>query len=86
MKLQPVGRSLVVKVKQSEKKSIIIQSRDDSEPRPAEVIALGEKVEMPVSVGDVVLLVPYCGMKGVGGTDEEPYLLVGEKDVLGIIR
>ena len=86
MKLQPVGLALLVKLMQPVKKQLIIQPRDDSEPRSAEVVGIGEKVEMPVKEGEFVLLAPYSGMKGVGGTDEEPYLLVAEKDVLGILR
>ena len=58
---------------------------DHSDPQHAQVIGVGEKVEMPVKEGDMVLVSPYAGMKGVGGDDEAPYLLIAEKEVLGIL-
>jgi len=86
MKLQPVGRSLLVCVRKKKSKFGLLLPEDHSEPQHAEVIGVGEKVEMPVKEGDMVLLAPYAGLKGVGGDDEAPYLLVAEKEVLGILK
>jgi len=86
MKLQPVGRSLLVCVRKKKSKFGLLLPEDHSEPQHAEVIGVGEKVEMPVKEGDMVLLAPYDGLKGVGGDDEAPYLLVAEKEVLGILK
>jgi co-chaperonin GroES (HSP10) len=89
MRLQPVGRSLLVHVKQPEMKSKLIltaPAQHSGDPVQAYVIGVGEKVEAPVKEGDLLLLSPYCGTKVAGGTDEAPYLLIGEKEVLGILK
>jgi len=52
----------------------------------AQVKGVGEKVEAPIKVGDFVLLASYAGCKIKGGSDEEPYFLVAEKEILGILR
>lgn len=87
MKLQPIGRSLLIQAKKKEKKKgVLILTDDSSEPLVACVIGVGEKVEAPIKVNDLVLVAPYCGSKIQGGTEEEPYLLIGEKEVLGILK
>ncbi len=85
MKVQPVGRSLLVCVRKKKSKHGLLLPEDHSDPQHAQVIGVGEKVEMPVKEGDMVLVSPYAGMKGVGGDDEAPYLLIAEKEVLGIL-
>ncbi len=86
MRLQPIGRSLVVQLKPVEKKGILILARQEDEPREAIVKGVGDKVEAPIKEGDLVLLAPYCGSKVAGGNEEEPYLLIAEKEILGILR
>lgn len=86
MRLHPIGRSLVVQVKDREKKGLLLMPRMDDEAREAWVKAVGDKVESPIKEGDLVLLAPYCGSKIAGGSDSEPYFLVGEKEILGILR
>lgn len=87
MRLQPIGRSLVIQLKKKEKKKgVLILTDDASEPLVACVRGIGEKVEAPIKEWDLVLVAPYCGSKIEGGTDEEPYMLVGEKEILGILR
>jgi co-chaperonin GroES (HSP10) len=86
MRLQPIGRSLVVQIKANEKKGILILARQEDEPRQARVMGVGEKVEAPIKEGDLVLLAPYSGNKIAGGNEEEPYMLIAEKEVLGILR
>lgn len=86
MRLQPIGRSLVVQIKAAEKKGILLLARQDDEPKEARVMGVGDKVEAPIKVGDLLLLAPYCGSKIKGGSDEEPYFLIGEKEILGILR
>ena len=87
MRLQPIGRSLVIQVKKREKKrGILILTDDASEPLEAIVRGIGDKVEAPIKEGDLVLVAPYCGSKIAGGNEEEPYLLIAEKEILGILR
>jgi co-chaperonin GroES (HSP10) len=86
MRLHPIGRSLVVQVKKKEKRGILILAMETGDPLEAFVRGVGEKVEAPIKEGDLVLLAPFCGNKIAGGSEDEPYLLIGEKEVLGILR
>lgn len=86
MKLQPVGRNLLVQFKEEERKGVLLIARQQDEPMQATVVGVGEKCELPLKEGDTVLLMPYCGMKIVGGSKDSPYMIVGEKDVIGILK
>lgn len=86
MKLQPVGRSLLVKLKEPERKSVLLLTRQLDEPMHAVVEGVGERVEAPIKEGDTVLLFPYAGAKITPDKEESPYLIVGEKDIIGIVR
>ena len=86
MRLQPIGRSLIVQLKAREKRGILIVAMQNDEPLQATVMGIGEKVEAPIKEGDQVLLAPYAGSKVKGGTEDEPYMLIGEKELLGILR
>ena len=85
MRLQPIGRSLVVQIKQDEKKGLLLIP-NTGDPVQGIVMGIGEKVEAPIKEGDRLLLAPYCGSKINGGTEDEPYMLIGEKEILGILR
>ena len=65
---------------------LAIVLRQTDEPLQADVIGVGEKVEFPIKTGDIVLLFPYAGTKITGGTDDAPYLIIGEKDVIGVLK
>ena len=86
MRLYPIGRSLVVQVKAPEKKGFLLISRDPNDPMQAVVKCIGDKVEAPIKEGDLVLVAPYGGSKVAGGSEDEPYYLIAEKEVLGILR
>ena len=86
MRLQPIGRSLLVQIKATEKKGFLLIAAQNDEPVQATIKGVGDKVEAPIKVGDLVLLAPYAGSKLAGGTEDEPYMLVGEKEVLGILK
>lgn len=86
MRLQPIGRSLLVQVQTPEKKGLLLLAVQSDEPMQARVLSVGEKVEAPIKEGDLVLLTPYAGSKIKGGTEDDPYMLVGEKEILGILR
>lgn len=74
-----------MQVKAPAKKSVLLLSRQSDEPMQAIILAVGDKVESPLFVGDMVLLGAFAGHKMTGGTDDEPYLLLSEKEVLGIL-
>ena len=64
----------------------MIVPKQGSDPRQALVKSVGDKVESPIKEGDLVLLFPYAGSRVDGGTEEEPYWLIAEKEIVGILR
>jgi chaperonin GroES len=95
-KLQPLGSNVILKPIQEEEKTkggiILPDTAEKEKPEKAEVIAVGpgktldngQKSEMMVKVGDVVLFKKY-------GPDEiklnnEDYLVAGIDDVLAIVK
>ncbi len=82
--LRPLGKNILVQKKKEEQKpGKLILSDDSSKPFEAKIIGIGEKVEINVSVGEILLVVPYSGSRI--SADDDGYLLVTERDVLGVI-
>jgi len=93
-KITPIGDRVLVKPieeKEQMKDGIYIPDSAQEKSQEAEVIALGsgrksegEKVCFEVTIGDRVLMSKY------GGTevklDGQPYMLVREDDILGVIN
>ena len=95
MKIRPLNdRLLVQRLEEEEKTSggIIIPDSAKEKPAQGKVVAVGpgkvndagERVELQVKEGDVILFSKY------GGTDVkldgEDYLIMREDDVLGIVE
>ena len=95
MKIRPLNdRLLVQRLEEEETTSggIIIPDRAKEKPAQGKVVAVGpgkvsdagERVELQVKEGDVILFSKY------GGTDVkldgEDYLIMREDDVLGIVE
>ncbi|RRR67158.1 MAG: co-chaperone GroES [Candidatus Viridilinea halotolerans] len=95
-RIRPLGDRVVVKPAEREEKtrSGIILPDTASKERPMEgtILAVGEGrrddsgklIEMNVSVGDKVLFAKYSGTEFK--VDEIEYLILSEKDILGIIQ
>lgn len=83
MKLQPVGKNLLIKEMKEEKKSVLIYTPQNDEPRQVEIVGVGEKVEIPVKEGDFVLVRPYAGQQLSEGGE---YLILSENDIVGVMR
>ena len=95
-KLQPLGSNVILKPIQEEEKTkggiILPDTAEKEKPEKAEVIAVGpgktldngEKAEMMVKVGDVVLFKKY-GPDEIKLNDED-YLVAGIDDVLAIVK
>ncbi len=82
--LRPIGKNLLVKVLPPEKKTqLILTAAANDEPFQAIVIDIGSKAELDVKKDDVLLLVPYCGSKI--DKKDEGYLLITERDILGVV-
>lgn len=82
--LKPIGKNVLVKIKPAEKKKgVLILTTDSDEPFQALVIDIGSKAELDIAKDDVLLLVPYCGSKI--STEDDGYLLITERDILGVV-
>ncbi len=92
--IRPLGDRLVVKVVKEEKTAggLFLPDTAQEKPQVGEVIAVGpgrmldsgERAAMEVSKGHKVLFAKYAGTEvKLGG---ETYLLIAEKDILGIIE
>ncbi len=95
MNIQPLGdRILVQRLEPAETKKggIIIPETAQEKPMEAEVIALGtgkvtdegKKIEFEVKKGDRVLIGKYSGTEVK--VDDVEYLILGQDDVLAIIK
>lgn len=81
MKLKPIKDRIFVKPEIEEKKGLIIV-KDDTKPTIGIVIAVGKEV-LELSEGDRIYFGKYAG-SSVSVNDED-YLIMDEKEVLGII-
>lgn len=92
MRLQPVGRNLIVKFKKIDQDDkspgglILPGKKSNDDPVDALVLAVGHQCEFPIKENSLVLISPYSGVPIKGGTEEEPHRLIVEKDVLAIIN
>lgn len=86
MKLRPTGKRLLVQPIPTEKKSGLIITTDSREnPFIAKVIVLGDKTEIPTKEGELLLMLPYAGLKIDSDDKDMPYLLVNDNEVLGMV-
>ena len=94
MKLVPLSDRVVLKQKEAEEKTasgIILSGQAKEKPQQAEVIAVGpggivdgEKVEMNVRIGQMVIYSKYAGTDVK--LDNEEYIVVRQSDILAIIQ
>jgi chaperonin GroES len=95
MKLKPLGDRLVVKPRETEETTasgIILPETAKEKPQQGEVLAVGpgrrdddgDRIEMDVAVGDVVLYAKYAGTEIK--VDGDKLLILKESDVLAIVE
>jgi chaperonin GroES len=92
--IRPLGDRIVVKVVKEEKTAggIVLPDTAQEKPQIGEVIAVGsgrlldngERAKMEVAKGNKVLFAKYAGTEVK--LDGESYLLISEKDILGIVE
>jgi len=92
--IRPLGDRVVVKIVKEEKTAggIVLPDTAQEKPQMGEVIAVGpgrvldngERSKMDVTKGNKVLFAKYAGTDIK--LDGENYLLISEKDILGIIE
>ena len=94
MKLKPIRDNIIVERAEAEEKKggIIIPDSAKEKPKQGKVIAVGKgkrdddgnTVAMNVKKGDTVIFASYAGTDVE--IDGEPYIIMSESDVLGIVK
>jgi chaperonin GroES len=95
MKLRPLADRVVVKPIEKEEKTksgILIPDTAKEKPQKGEVVAVGpgklldngQRAEMEVKVGDIVIFSKYAGTEVKIG--DEKYLVLSERDILAIVE
>lgn len=93
--LRPMGDRVVVRPAQQEqttRSGIVLPDTSKEKPQRGEIVAAGkgrlnddgERVEMDVKVGDIVLFAKYAGTEFKH--EDEDLLILSEKDILAIIE
>jgi chaperonin GroES len=92
-KIRPLGDRVVVKVVKDEKTAggIFLPENAQEKPQTGEILAVGpgkildngSRQTVDVAVGDRILFAKYSGTEVK--LDGETYLLLAEKDILGVI-
>ncbi|HEY9724357.1 MAG TPA: co-chaperone GroES [Oscillatoriaceae cyanobacterium] len=92
-KIRPLGDRVVVKVVKEEKTAggLVLPDTAQEKPQTGEVVAVGpgkvqdngQRQPMDVAVGEKVLFAKYSGTEVK--LDGETYLLLAEKDILGVV-
>ena len=94
MKLKPLADRLVVKPRETEEATasgIILPETAKEKPQQGEVLAVGpgrrdddgDRIEMDVNVGDVVLYAKYAGTEIK--IDGDKLLILKESDILAVV-
>lgn len=96
MKIQPLADRIVLKVaevtEEKTKSGLYVPDSAKEKPQEAEVLAVGpgalnekgERIPMEVKVGDKVIFSKYAGLEIK--VDGEEYLVLSERDILGILK
>src|SRR6478735_12501244 len=95
LKLTPLGDRVVVQPlgrEETTKSGIVLPDTSKEKPQRGTVLAVGEgrkdddgdRIEIDVKVGDVVLFAKYAGTEFK--LDEEELLILAEKDILAVIE
>jgi chaperonin GroES len=95
IKLRPMGDRVVVRPaaqEQTTRSGIVLPDTSKEKPQRGEIVAAGkgrlnddgDRVEMDVKVGDIVLFAKYAGTEFKH--DDEDLLILSEKDILAIIE
>jgi len=95
MKIRPLGNRIVVERLEAEEKTsggIVLPDTAKEKPKEGKIVAVGEgevldngeRAELPVSVGDRIIIESYAGTEVK--VDGEEYLIMKEDDVLAVVE
>jgi chaperonin GroES len=92
-KIRPLGDRVVVKVVKEEKTAggLVLPDTAQEKPQTGEVLAVGpgkvldngSRQTVDVAIGDKILFAKYSGTEVK--LEGETYLLIAEKDILGVV-
>jgi len=84
MNLKPMGKNILLEKRpEEEKKGVLIVPLMTSKPLVCNVLGVGEKVELSLSEGDVIMLTPHSGFEIE--FEDRKYLMVTERDIMARI-
>jgi co-chaperonin GroES (HSP10) len=69
---------------EKKQEGILIMPNQQKEFVKATVMAIGEKVEIPVEISDTVIIRFHCGHKFNSDSGKELYRVISEAEVIGI--
>lgn len=93
MKLQPIGKRIVIKKVEAEKTTssgIVLPQSAQEAPQYAEVVAISEdvtndeEVKSVLEVGDKVIYSQYSGTEVK--LDDEDFIVIKYEDILAVVR
>ncbi|MDD7305086.1 MAG: co-chaperone GroES [Peptoniphilaceae bacterium] len=93
MKLQPIGKRIVIKKVEAEKTTasgIVLPESAQEKPQYAEVVAISEdvkndqEVKSVLEVGDKVIYSQYSGTEVK--LDDQEYIVIKYEDILAVLR
>jgi chaperonin GroES len=87
MKFKPLGARAMVKEverEQTTESGILLPDTAKEKPQTAEVVAVGDREDVKVSVGDVVVMRKYSGTEVK--LDGEDHRIVEAEDILGVVE
>lgn len=81
--IQPYGKNILIQKidEEDQKGGLLLVLNKNNDPYKAFVIAKGYKVEEDIRIGDVIIVMPYSGLKLEDCGKE--YILIKEDEILG---
>ncbi len=87
MKIKPLGKNVLVKMKKQEQKTesgiVLPETASEDRPQIGEVKAIGESEKIKVKVGDDVIFAKYSGTEVK--IDKQEYLILKSEDILAVV-
>ena len=95
MNLKPIGEKVIIERSEAEERTkggIVIPDTAKEKPKKGTVVAVGEgrllksgkRFPLTVKAGDRVLFTSYAGTEV--SVDDKKYLIMGEEEILAVIR
>lgn len=86
--IEPVGKHLFVKRLAAVTKTeagLFIPDDAQEKPQYGRVLAMGQSVDLPCTIGDIVVFGKYAGAD-VDVLEKEPLVMLEKDEVIGVVR